>query len=223
MKSKIHELTKNNLKVVSKKLKNIFLTLLTLLALASCSKDTPTPEEPLAKLPAETQTGANTFGCIINGQVFYPRDCSSSVLNPGQKGVIFWGDPSGNREFNEIQITNCVTGIPASSMMIHLQDLHQQQIGDYLLQESNFQSSINGLMQNYVYARIYDSTTNSYKYYGSYQNSGKVTITFYANNNTIVSGNFSGKLRLYNGTDEIDIKNGRFDINKLTIDTTQFP
>ncbi|GEM55427.1 hypothetical protein B0A58_00555 [Flavobacterium branchiophilum NBRC 15030 = ATCC 35035] len=200
-------------------MKKLFLAI-TAMMLLGCSKDEPVIEDPLAKLPPETQTGANTFGCIINGQVFYPRDCSSSTLNPGQKGVIFWGDPSGNREFNEIQITNCVTGIPASSMMIHLQGLHQQQLGDYIWQESNFQSSINGLMQNYVYARIYDSATNSYKYYSSYQNSGKVTITKYDN---IISGNFSGKLRLYNGTDEIDIKSGRFDINSSTISSTSFP
>ena len=32
-----------------------------------------------------------------------------------------------------------------------------------------------------------------------------------------VSGNFSGKLRLYNGTEEIDILNGKFDINKETL------
>lgn len=202
-------------------MKNLFLQLLitiSIFGLSGCSKDDAQTEA--SKLPPETQIGANTFGCIINGQVFYPRDCSSSVLNPGQKGVIFWGDPSGNREFNEIQITNCVTGIPASSMMIHLQGLHQQQTGDYIWQESNFQSSINGLMQNYVYARIYDKTTNSYKYYRSYQNSGKVTITKYDN---IISGNFSGKLRLYNGTDEIDIKSGRFDINSSSISSTHFP
>ena len=192
--------------------KQIFL-LLAIILLTSCSKDDS--KDPIFQLPPETQTGSNTFGCIINGQVFYPRDCSSSVLNPGQKGVIFWGDPSnpgGLGNYMEVEITNCVTGIPASGMIIHLQGFDQQQIGDYVWQESNFQSSINGLMQNYVYARIYDSATNSYKYYGSYQNSGKVTITRYDYNNRITSGNFSGKLRLYNGTDEIDIKSGRFDI-----------
>ena len=202
-------------------MKNTLFSFLVFVLLASCSKDSTNNTK--AQLPPETQTGANTFGCIINNQVFYPRDGVSSVLNPGQKGVIFWGDPSGNSEFNEIEISNCVTGIPASSMMIHLQGLDQQQIGDYVWQESNFQSTINGLMQNYVYASIYDSASRSYKYYSSYQNSGKVTITFYASNNTIVSGNFSGKLRLYNGTDEIEIKSGRFDFNKATLDTTPFP
>lgn len=207
-------------------MKNQILTLLAFIMLTSCTKDEATTTDPTLTLPPETQIGANTFGCIINGQVFYPRDCSSSVLNPGQKGVIFWGDPSnpsGLGSYVEIEIINCVTGIPASSMMIHLQGFDQQQIGNYIWQESNFQSSINGLMQNYVYARIYDSASRSYKYYSSYQNSGKVVITRYDLPNRIVSGKFSGKLRLYNGTDEIDIKSGRFDINSSTLSSTLFP
>ena len=58
----------------------------------SCSKDDgPTPpENPLSKLPPETQTGANTFGCIINNQVFYPRDGSGNLGGgSGARGLIF--------------------------------------------------------------------------------------------------------------------------------------
>jgi hypothetical protein len=202
-------------------MKKTILTFLTILFLASCSKeDTPTPEDPLAKLPPETQTGANTFGCIINGQVFYPRDGTSTLFNPGGKGLKFWGDPSdpnGNGNYNEIEIRNLQDAKPANSMIIHLQGLDQIRTGDYVWHDSNFQSSIDGLMQNYVYAKIYNSSLNGWQYYGSYENSGKVTITKYLNNNTIVSGNFTGKLRLLNGTEEVDILNGRFDINKATL------
>lgn len=195
-------------------MKNTFFLLL--LLLVSCSKDT-IKSDPIFQLPPETQTGANTFGCVINGQVFYPRDGTSSLFNPGGKGLIFWGDPSGNREYNEFEIRNLQDGKPCSRMIVHLQNLHQIQLGDYIWQQSNFQSSIDGLMQNYVYAQIYDTSVNGWRYYGSYENSGKVTITKYANDNTIISGNFSGKLRLYNSTEEVDILNGRFDINKATL------
>jgi hypothetical protein len=78
-------------------------------------------------------------------------------------------------------------------------------------------------MQNYLYARIFDTASNAWLYYGSYENSGKVIITRYDLNNTVISGNFNGKLKLKNGTQEIEIQNGRFDINKLTIDNTIFP
>lgn len=196
-------------------MKKLFLLLLTTFIL-SCSSDDAS-SDPVLRLPPETQTGANTFGCIINNQVFYPRDGTSTLFNPGGKGLMIWGDPNGNQGFLEIEISNLQDGKPANSMIIHLQNLHQTGSGEYVWKESNFQSSIDGLMQNYVYAKIFDESVNGWRYYGSYENSGKVTITKYANNNTIVSGNFSGKLRLYNGTEEIDILDGRFDINKATL------
>ncbi len=204
-------------------MKTKILLFLTILSLMACSSDDAATEDPFAQLPPETQTGANTFGCIINNQVFYPRNGTSTLFNPGGKGLKMWGDPSGNQEFNELEISNFQDAKPANSMIIHLQDLNQIGVGEYFWKNSNFQSSIDGLMQNYVYAKIYDEAVNGWRYYGSYENSGKVTITKHANNNTIVSGNFSGKLRLYNGTEEIDILDGRFDINKVTLSDTNFP
>ncbi len=186
------------------------------LLLLSCSKSDPA-EDPLAKLPAETQVGANTFGCLINGLVFYPRDGTSTLFNPGGEGLILWGAPGGTNEYHELEIRNLKDAKPANSMMIHLQGVGQIGAGVYMWHESNFHSGIDGLMQNYVYAKIYNPAVNGWQYYGSYENSGKVTITKYANDNTIVSGNFSGKLRLQNGTEEIDILSGRFDFNKATL------
>ena len=41
--------------------------------LYGCStKDEPIAQTPLSQLPAATQTGANTFGCLLDGQVFKP-------------------------------------------------------------------------------------------------------------------------------------------------------
>ena len=197
-----------------------------LLLLSACSTDSPTPEDPLAKLPPETQTGANTFGCIINGQVFYPRDGTSTLFNPGGKRFEFWvdpSDPSGLGNFRELEIRNLQDAKPANSILIHLQNLPQIGAGEYFWKESNFQSSIDGLMQNYVYAKIFDVSVNGWRYYGSYENSGKVTITRYDFPNRIVSGKFNGKLRLYNSTEEIEIINGRFDIKWSTLNTTPFP
>jgi hypothetical protein len=55
----------------SKELKPIFIltTILTciLFTSSSCKKSRDNPIDPL---PPETQTGANTFGCFVNGQVF---------------------------------------------------------------------------------------------------------------------------------------------------------
>ena len=61
----------------------IFLFLLPMLAAAwlslpACRKAPPDPPLPPAipywdTLPAITQTGANTFGCLVNGEVWVPR------------------------------------------------------------------------------------------------------------------------------------------------------
>ena len=41
---------------------------------AKCRKDKN--NNPVDQLPPETQTGANTFGCLVNGQVFKPGGAS---------------------------------------------------------------------------------------------------------------------------------------------------
>ena len=49
----------------------IWLLLLALSSLCtSCKKDAP--QDELSKLPPATQTGANTFGCLVNGKAFVP-------------------------------------------------------------------------------------------------------------------------------------------------------
>jgi len=46
-----------------------------LLLLTQCSKckNDPTPADPASQLPPATQTGAGTFGCLVNGQPWTPQ------------------------------------------------------------------------------------------------------------------------------------------------------
>jgi hypothetical protein len=206
------------MKTIFKKYRNTLLLLITLISFG-CSSDDNTPQDPLAQLPPETQIGANTFGCIVNGQVFYPRD-----EQPGSgKGVRFWGSPGGGLLYNEIDVRNYVTGEPVSIMIIHLQGLHQTGEGEYIWDATNFQSSIEGPMYNYMYCRVYNESSQTWHYYGSFENSGKVTITRYDFDNRIVSGTFSGTVRLRNGTELLEIENGRFDFHWASLPNTPFP
>jgi hypothetical protein len=203
-------------------MKTTIATLL-IIFLAGCSKDSTT-KDPIAQLPPATQTGANTFGVVINNQVFYPRDGSGNFGGgKPSKGLMTWGDASGNDNFDEIDCGNFKDGKPANKMLIHLQSLNKNGAGDYVLNTSNFQHLSWGLLQNYIYCSVYESSLNGWRYYSSYENSGKVTITRYDLPNRIVSGFFSGKLRLKDGTEEIEITNGRFDIKWSTLDQTPFP
>jgi hypothetical protein len=42
-----------------------------ILLCGSCKKNRPS--DPVSQLPPETQKGANTFGCLVDGQVFTPK------------------------------------------------------------------------------------------------------------------------------------------------------
>ena len=54
-----------------------YLIILLVLAFTMCCKKTDTNnlDAELAKLPPITQTGANTFGCLVNGKAVLPSGC----------------------------------------------------------------------------------------------------------------------------------------------------
>ena len=64
-----------------------------LLVLTQCSKckNGPMPTDPTAQLPPATQTGANTFGCLVNGQPYTPSGYNGTtnfavLYDPGFQG-----------------------------------------------------------------------------------------------------------------------------------------
>ncbi len=56
-------------------MKKTLLTLLLMTTLFSCKKDDD-DQTPIEQLPAATQVGANTAGCLVNGQAFLPKGSS---------------------------------------------------------------------------------------------------------------------------------------------------
>jgi hypothetical protein len=48
-------------------MKKFILLLALTLTLSCCNKDDNPPADPLSQLPPATQTGAGTFGCLVNG------------------------------------------------------------------------------------------------------------------------------------------------------------
>ncbi|OWP63441.1 hypothetical protein CDA63_08650 [Hymenobacter amundsenii] len=56
-------------------MKHATLLLAALLGLSQCRKKDP---DPLSQLPPATQTGANTFGCLLNGQAWTPQGNSGT-------------------------------------------------------------------------------------------------------------------------------------------------
>ncbi|AMJ66108.1 hypothetical protein AXW84_12205 [Hymenobacter sp. PAMC 26628] len=63
-----------------------------MLLLMQCSKGKPNDPAPVDQLPPATQTGAGTFGCLVNGQVYMPKGnvgmTNFAVLyEPGPQGA----------------------------------------------------------------------------------------------------------------------------------------
>ena len=198
------------------------LFFLTLLSLVGCSKDNATNNDPVAQLPAETQVGANTFGCYIKGKLLLPRD-GTSLQGGTNSGCVFWGGYPNVNDYNEIEVRDYKSE-RSTRFLMHIQSLFQIGMGTYIIDESNGLSDIDGLNHHYIHCKIFNESTNSYQYYRSYANSGVLKITRYDYANQIVSGTFSCNVRnSINSTDEIAITQGRFDFNLNTLYYKVFP
>lgn len=216
-----------NLKLFTMKTKTFFLMIISFpfwgFGNFSCSKEN-NPIDPGPQLPPATQTGANTFGCFINGSLLMPRDGTRGVGVVGS-GMIFWiGSPTGT-EYRELDIHDYKSE-RTGSLLLHIQSLDQLGVGNYVIDESNGQRNMDGLNHNYLHCRVFKTATNSYQNYLSYPNSGLLKITrfdFIPSVYLYVSGTFTCKVKnVSNPADEIEITSGRFDINGATLPITVF-
>nr|WP_294774089.1 hypothetical protein [uncultured Flavobacterium sp.] len=202
-------------------MKNL-ITLLLVAFLSGCSTDSNNPE---SQLPPITHSGANTFGCLIDGRLFIPRDGTGTWAGP-DSAVSIYGDPSGNNQYTEIEVRDYKSERTAK-LLIHIQNLHQIGIGNYIINESNGMSDIDGPNHTYLYCRVFNQSTNSYQYYRSYENSGSINISRYEitpNVSFFISGTFNCSVKnSANPNDIIEITNGRFDFNGATLPNAVFP
>jgi hypothetical protein len=191
--------------------------------LLSCSKDDNKTSSPCEdNLPAITTSGANTFGCCINGTLLKPRD-GTGTFGGSDDGFSTWGDPTGNNEYIEIDVRDYKSEKTAN-LLIHIQNINQNGVGDYILNQSNGLNSIDGLNHNYLHCRVFDTATNSYQYYRSFENSGVLKITRYDFVNRTLSGTFNCRVKNSSNSNDVrEIKQGRFDINWQLLPNVEFP
>ena len=168
------------------KYKFFFLSLLSLiLIVTSCKKE---------HLTKETQKGANTFSCKINGKVFVP--CNDFDLFVTSTPLYAHYDNNFTRIFIEAQ---CNKEVPYRRIYIDLNNFHG--VGEYLLSDINNSC-------------IYLESDPIDKYYKSQlTQSGRVTITKDDRTNSILSGTFEFTgANTKNSFDIATISSGRFDI-----------
>lgn len=161
-------------------------------ALSGCSgcknSSSPTADNSYG-LPNETQTGANTMGCLINGKTIILQ---SSILSKSYPSASLIGDSSlgfaGNYSFSFFQILGFQIKFPKTGSF----DLGTVvNTGTYITDSTCLGGSFN----------VTTATATS----------GTVTLTKLDKTNHIVSGTFDCKIPISN-CDTLNITNGRFDI-----------
>ncbi len=201
-------------------MKNLILLLLTTFVISCCNKgDDEQPKTELEKLPPATQTGANTAGCYINGELLIPKNGEQQFGGSPAYGLqrysgVNFGSTNGD-DYYAVQIVN-KKDIGGDFIYLQLPTLING-IGDYIINQSNNEFYMDGPNNPHVIVKTYDGV-NLGKVYLSASNSGIIKITKFDFPNRIVSGIFN--LTVYNKdnpNETIEITDGRFDINGFTL------
>lgn len=158
--------------------------LLPLAVITSCKKE---------HLSRDTQNGANTFSCKINGTVFTP--CNGGFFSSGPS---LYAHYSSN--FTIVYIgADCTKKYPFEFISIELNNFHG--IGEYLLSDVN----------NSCTYTISDPVDRVYK--SIFTGNGKVVITKNDRINFILSGTFEfTTAEGTNPSDIVTVSSGRFDL-----------
>jgi len=153
-------------------------------------KDPPIGNNATAQLPPITTTGANTFGCLVNGEVWLPKgDFPVSGLHADYTG--------GGFVINATKYIN--PGLEDVAISIYPNSL--QSVGTFFLNLSNAE------------ARFTDSSCDLNGIKTDTSNVGKIEIIKFDTVNHIISGTF--EFTVYNeACDTIKITQGRFDVNE---------
>ncbi len=93
-------------------MKTSFFLIIVHFFLFSCNND---DENTQQQLPPITTTGENTFGCIIDGKLFYPRDGDSGLGGSGANAISIFGDIDGS--YIEISVNNFKDGKPINNFI----------------------------------------------------------------------------------------------------------
>jgi hypothetical protein len=176
-------------------MKNLILLLVTL-TLYSCTQDDNKPKNPIDQLPPATQTGANTFGCLLDGEIFKPGYYHNSYN-------CFYQYVNGYYYFN-VSANNTSNNI-LKDIMIGTEKLaiaEDQTLNLYERVNGKAFGSLSNLDDN---TGIYQHNSTSAIY------TGELKITKLDFKNNIVSGTFWFDVKDIKGVIH-QIREGRFDM-----------
>ena len=178
-----------------KKNNTLWLLLLALCSLfASCKKE---PVDELSKLPPATQTGANTFGCLLNGKAWVAHTDCKYLCDPAFK--IYYDNFQGGYLALSAKFQNSKENLDQEIDIVFDSTNYKNQF--FFVKNSNH---LNIRLLNYngvTYNTVIDSTVN-----GNCQ----VQVSRYDLQSGIISGTFEFSLTKPSCV-PISVTNGRFD------------
>ena len=174
--------------------------------LSCCKDDTPEPS-----LPPITTTGANTFGCRINGKVWLPSPRPNGKL-PQIEGGLVERYANGGPEKNWYDLLIFAYRQDGSGFQLNLSRINSP--GRYPL-----------FFTSCVFAACIQMPSYGYHYGAGSKYSAmsivenEINLLRYDTLNKIFSGTFSFKAKAFSGAklDTISITEGRFDIDQKKI------
>ena len=172
------------------------LLILTFFTLLSCSKKDDPELKPIDKLPPLTHTGANTAGCLVNGEAFLPKGYTPS----GNLRCYFINQKDFLLSINEI-ISNKFKRI---SIYYSIPNLIENSI--YKLNEV---STTNDKSAEFVINEARPQNPNFYTTTPTV--TGELIITHHNYNNATISGTFWFDAVNSNG-EKVEVREGRFDM-----------
>ncbi len=182
-----------------KPLKNILILLCSLLLLsASCKKEKS--KNPIDDLPPATQTGANTFGCLVNGEVFLPK--GSGFGGPNLSCQYEFVD---NKYYFNLLAIKKGKDCESYSLSLSLFNLILTNNTSYLLEDFT-----EGKAQS-KYTKTIDCTFNTEDFKTNNNITGTMNITYLNATKTIVAGTFSFDAVNSKG-EKVEVREGRFDM-----------
>ncbi len=178
-------------------MKNLYFLLTLTLILSCCNKKDDDPAlPPILQLPPATQTGANTAGCLVNGQVLLPKgyiqtgNLSCNYINELDFGLDIVEVIDGRfRSINVVSLNTNITNNLNVDLPLTL-FTNNSKYGQYGISNPDFTQD--------------DYTTTAIV-------TGNLRITYYSASNAIISGTFWFDAINSNGV-KVEVREGRFDM-----------
>ena len=178
-------------------MKKLILLLFATLLLSCCNKqDIPVPTNPVDQLPPATQTGANTFGCLLDGQIFKPGLTHNSYqcfyqLVDGEYYFLVAASNMKNNILKDISVGTQKRSISEGQTVQLSENIFGNAIGRYFIG-----NNVTGVVENYHTSSI---------------NTGELKISKLDFTHNIVSGTFWYDVKDNQGVIH-QIWDGRFDM-----------